>query len=200
MGAVAGAVRAGTPAEVLAFLPGPGSSPVGLIHLACHASAGASSNTSSLLLATGQDVGTTDPVPPSGHRLRVAEILRRAHDRTADHDIVLVLSACTSDVSVDVHDEALTLATAFLTAGATTVVGSLWAVPDDVTPVLMYVFHHHLAVDRLPPADALRAAQLWMLDPNREPPPGMPADLIRIAGSANLAAVEAWAAFAHHGR
>lgn len=185
LGTAAGAAGPGTPAEVLAFLPGADATPVGVVHLACHASTGASSDTSSLRLA---------------HRLRVDDVLRRAGHRTADRDLVLVLSACTSDVSVDAHDEALTLATAFLAAGATTVVGSLWAVPDNVTPLLMYLFHHHLTVHERPPADALRAAQLWMLDPDRQPPPGMHADLIRIAGSTDLTAIDAWAAFAHHGR
>jgi CHAT domain-containing protein len=32
------------------------------------------------------------------------------------------------------------------------------------------------------PADALRAAQLWMLDPARSAPPGMPAELAAEAG------------------
>jgi hypothetical protein len=179
LGTASGAAGPGTPAEVLDSLRD-----AGLVHLACHASTGAGSDTSFLRL---------------GERLLVADVLRRARHRTTDRRMVLVLSACTSDVSADAHDEALTLATAFLAAGATTVVGSLWAVPDDITPVLMYVFHHHLTVLRRPAAEALRAAQLWMLDPDREPPPGMPADLRRTAHTNDLTAIDAWAAFAHHG-
>lgn len=194
LGTARGAAGRGTPGEVLGFLAG-----AGLLHLACHASTGASSDASFLRLAPTGGAAPGGAAMSEGAPLQIGDVLRRARHRATDRRMVLVLSACTSDVSADAHDEALTLATAFLAAGATTVVGSLWAVPDTVTPVLMYMFHHHLTVHRRPAAEALRAAQLWMLDPDRTPPPGMPDRLIRTAHSNDLTAIDAWAAFAHHG-
>ena len=85
----------------------------------------------------------------------------------------MVLVACRTDVTAADHDEALTLSTAFLAAGAVTAVGSRWDLRDDPSAALMFMFHHYLAAGRRPD-DALRDAQLWMLDPDRVPPPSMP--------------------------
>src|SRR5207244_1296773 len=54
------------------------------------------------------------------------------------------LRVCTTAVTISDHDEVHTHSTVFLAAGAATVVASLWAVPDDTPPHLMYAFHHHL--------------------------------------------------------
>jgi CHAT domain-containing protein len=65
----------------------------------------------------------------------------------------------------------------------------------------MFLFHRHLV--RNPdqsPAEALRAAQLWMLDPHREPPPEMPAPLAAQARRAFIPDPLAWAAFTYHGK
>jgi CHAT domain-containing protein len=97
-------------------------------------------------------------------------------------------------------DEAFSLSTAFLVAGARTVYGSLWPVPDTATSLLMYVVHHHLTVDGRAPADALHQAQLWMLDPGRTPPPGMPDDLAAHCSGSDLGDPVSWAAFTHMGR
>jgi CHAT domain-containing protein len=79
------------------------------------------------------------------------------------------------------------------------VLGARWAVDDRLTAVAMFALHHYLAVDRLPAADALRAAQLWMLDPDRAPLPGMPSTLRDRARRRLLGDVSVWAAFGHHG-
>jgi CHAT domain-containing protein len=42
------------------------------------------------------------------------------------------------------------------------VIGSLWPVSSAHTARMMIVFHHHLRTQE--PAEALRSAQLWMLD------------------------------------
>jgi CHAT domain-containing protein len=80
------------------------------------------------------------------------------------------------------------------------VYGSLWTVPDSETSLLMFMVHHYLVRERLGPAEALHAAQLWMLDPARVAPASMPADLAALTGSASLARPTAWAAFTHLGR
>ena len=57
-----------------------------------------------------------------------------------------------------------------------TVVGTRWQVPDHPTTLLMFMFHHLMIRRGYPPRDALRGAQLWMLEPVRIPPPEMPAE------------------------
>jgi CHAT domain-containing protein len=93
----------------------------------------------------------------------------------------------------------LTLATAFLAAGAATVVGARWEIRDEHTSVLMYMFHHYLLRENLPPADALRSAPLWMFDPRRGVPAEMP-EALRARVSQRLARVIFWAGFTHQGQ
>ncbi|MEE1812787.1 CHAT domain-containing protein [Streptomyces sp. BE133] len=183
---------AGTPAELLAVLPG-GASPASVVHLSCHALAAPRPTDSALRLAgppgAGQDAG----------RLTVAGILDGAVGRRPDAaGPLVVLSACETDLSTRHHDEALTLATALVTAGAADVVGSRWAVRDGPTSVMMAVFHH-LCAGGLAPPDALRAAQLWMLNPHRKPPPTLDDPLCREATRPDLHHLHHWAAFTHQG-
>ncbi|GHJ41573.1 hypothetical protein Sm713_71820 [Streptomyces sp. TS71-3] len=53
----------------------------------------------------------------------------------------------------------------------------------------------------LAPPDALRAAQLWMLDPERSPVPGLSGDLLALAERSRdlFGTVPAWAGFIHQG-
>ena len=80
----------------------------------------------------------------------------------------MVLASCLTDVTGADYDEALTLATAFLSAGAAGVVAARWLVPEADTAVFMLMFHQLLNGQYPDPAAALRATQLWMLDPGRE--------------------------------
>ncbi|MFB8415190.1 CHAT domain-containing protein [Streptomyces albidoflavus] len=184
---------AGTPEDVLAVLPG-GTIPASLVHLSCHAVAAARPTESALRLAV-------PPGAPAGaERLTVAGIL----DAFADQEPgpagpLVVLSACETDLSGGHHDEALTLATALVASGAADVVGSRWAVRDGPTSVMTAVLHHHLTEGRLAPPDALRAAQLWMLDPHREPPPTLTGPLRGEAARPDLHELCHWAAFTHQG-
>jgi CHAT domain-containing protein len=57
------------------------------------------------------------------------------------------LAACTTHVGGRDYDEVLSLAIALLAAGARTVFGSLWRVPDEATSLLMYLVHHHVTID-----------------------------------------------------
>lgn len=75
-----------------------------------------------------------------------------------------------------------------------------WAIPDRATSVLMYMFHHHLATRRLSVWEALRQAQIWMLDPHRSIPVSMPEPLRRQLAPDELAHVSAWAGFVHFGQ
>jgi CHAT domain-containing protein len=114
----------------------------------------------------------------------------------------VILANCTSDLAVSDHDEALTLATAFLSAGAAAVVGSRWDVADDPrTTALMLVLHHRMRAGDTA-GEALRAAQLWMLDPHRTLPGELAGceDVFREAERRGMDELEVWSAFAHHGR
>ncbi|AWL30866.1 CHAT domain-containing protein [Streptomyces albidoflavus] len=184
---------AGTPEDVLAALPG-GTVPASLVHLSCHAVAASRPTESALRLAA-------PPGAPAGAgRLTVAGILDASADqRPGPAGPLVVLSACETDLSGGHHDEALTLATALVAAGAADVVGSRWAVRDGPTSVLTAVLHHHLTDGRLAPPDALRATQLWMLDPHREPPPTLTGPLRAEAARPDLHQLCHWAAFTHQG-
>ncbi|MEU5031091.1 CHAT domain-containing protein [Streptomyces milbemycinicus] len=182
---------AGTPEDVLSHLPG-SPSPASLLHLVVHGLAGLRPTDSALHLAEGAQ---------GSGRLTVTRILDvPVEDQSAVGPLV-VLSACETDLSSRDHDEALTPTTALLARGATDVVGSRWKVSDSASAALMVVFHHHLTVMGLAPPDALRAAQLWMLDPDRRPVPGLRDELLaETEGNVRgLARVVSWAGFIHQG-
>jgi CHAT domain-containing protein/tetratricopeptide (TPR) repeat protein len=74
---------------------------------------------------------------------------------------LIVLSACQTALGRDLRGESpMGLTHAFLSAGASGVVVSLWSVDDRATAVLMERFYRGLLVAGLPPAEALRQAQL----------------------------------------
>jgi CHAT domain-containing protein len=111
----------------------------------------------------------------------------------------VVLSACETDLSHRDHDEALTPSTVFVACGAADVVGSRWAIRDSATAVMMAAFHHSLTVGGLAPPDALRAAQMRMLDEHREPPATLGDPLRREADRPDLHRPHHRAAFTHQG-
>jgi CHAT domain-containing protein len=80
---------------------------------------------------------------------------------------LIVLSACQTALGRDLRGEGpMGLTHAFLSAGASGVVVSLWSVDDRATAVLMERFYRGLLAGGLPPAEALRQAQLAL---RREP-------------------------------
>ncbi|MGW1139101.1 CHAT domain-containing protein [Streptomyces zhihengii] len=156
----------------------------GVLHLACHGTVEAGRRHSSYLKL-------------SGGRLPAEELTEGA-SRLRDLELV-VLAACRTNVSGHGYDEAYSLSTAFLVAGARSVVGSLWPVPDDATSLLMYMTHHYLNREELTPGAALRRAQLWMLDPGRQAPPGMPKEMVARVGRIKADDLIGWAGFTHLG-
>jgi hypothetical protein len=183
-----------TPASVLAALPGSAEQPgAALIHLSCHAQSGPSPTESCLQLRPGEG-------EPGSGLLPVGEILRRAARRpAAAPGGLVVLAACGTDLSPSDYDEALTLASAFVTAGAVSVVGTRWPVPDARTAIMMFMFHQFISAGEAPAA-ALSRAQAWMLDADRKVPQEMPSDLAKAIPRQDLADPTAWAAFAHQGK
>jgi hypothetical protein len=78
---------------------------------------------------------------------------------------LVVLSACDTGLSVPAGGEGLFgLQRAFQVAGARAVVASLWKVDDEITQQLMSRFYANLWEKRLPPLEALRQAQLSILN------------------------------------
>jgi hypothetical protein len=176
----------GTAEQVRAWLvnrsPGAGT----MLHLACHGFFRPEPAPEGYLLLGG------------GTELKVDElvdVLATAPDREI---ALVVLAACNSGRAVYGYDEAYSLGTGFLAGGVRSVLSSQWSVPDAATSWLMYMFHHNVRATGMPPWQALRQAQLWMLDPARTPPSGMPAELIPGPGDHPEEPVN-WAGFVHYG-
>jgi len=82
---------------------------------------------------------------------------------------LVVLSACQTALGKEIRGEGLVgLTRGFMYAGARRVVASLWNVDDSATAKLMERFYRKmLGPEKLPPAAALRAAQLEMMREER---------------------------------
>jgi CHAT domain-containing protein/tetratricopeptide (TPR) repeat protein len=77
---------------------------------------------------------------------------------------LVVLSACQTGLGKEIRGEGLVgLTRGFMYAGAARVVVSLWSVDDEATSELMSRLYSRMIRDGLPPAAALRAAQIEML-------------------------------------
>lgn len=186
--------------DVLAALPHgalPGSS---LLHFGCHGRVGLPALASSLRLGTNPRGGEES--------VSVRDILRQSRTGQA-HGLdggLVVLASCLTDVTEYDYDEALTLAAAFLATGSTGVVAARWSVPSAETALFMAAFHRFLNERDGDPAYALREAELWMLNPDREVPDSWPNELRDEAsldgqpGGPNLTSTEAWAGFTYQGR
>ena len=197
LGPVEGADGPGTPEGLLARLPGSGATSPSVVHLACHAAAG-----------DEPELSVIDLSEP----LTVARVLAQGTGQAGDEPgPLVVLAACETALTRSSHDEALTVATAFLAAGAAGVVGSLWKVNNRYTSVLMVVFHHFLHTEGLPAADALRRTQLWALDPAHPTVEELLCSRSDAGDATSLpewfrsrlptrSNVAMWAAFTHHGR
>ena len=144
---------------ILGALPGSKRQGASLLHLTTHGQA-----------AHGQAAHSQATAAPAVQAygckwLPLADILAQARDRYLDAPGGLVItSACLTDVTLADYDESLTMATAFLAAGATAVIGTRWPVDDDTTLALSIRVHQHLK-DGHDPAEALRRAQLDLLRP-----------------------------------
>jgi CHAT domain-containing protein len=81
---------------------------------------------------------------------------------------LVVLSACETGLGKEISGEGLVgLTRGFMHAGASRVMASLWKVSDAGTAALMAEFYRAMEKDNLPPAAALRAAQIKMWQQKR---------------------------------
>jgi hypothetical protein len=176
-----------TSERLLEELLGPEPSSASLLHLFTHASGSADDPLAGVRLQT-QDGW-----------LPIADILTSASSRNpASSGALVICDACVTDVTFGHQDESLTMATAFLAAGAAGVVGTRWPVDDDAAAVLTYAFHLRLAAGSAP-GEALRDAQLWMIDPDRTPLPGLPGALAVELQPGRFAEPASWAGYVYHG-
>jgi CHAT domain len=195
---------AATRADVLGALPRAERPGASLLHFGCHGRVQVPVLGSSLSL--GQDDRGREVTVEVRDILRQARSGRLAGPATGHAGGLVILASCLTDVTEQDFDEALSLAAAFLAAGSAGVVAARWLVADAVTAPFMNVFHQMLNGPHPDPAAALRAAQLWLLDPDREMPGDWPkalreeATLAVSSGGPDLAGPEAWAAFTYQGR
>jgi hypothetical protein len=179
---------AGTPEDVRAWLRADGVAAGAMLHLASHGvmDTELESASSRLVLAEG-DLTADELIDVLGG--------------SPHHPIgLVVLAACHTGRSIHGYDEAYSLATMFLAAGVRSVLSTQWSVPDQDTSLLMYLFHHYLVIEHRPPWDALRRAQMWMLDDARSVPDRMPEPLRRALDGSDPRRVAAWAGFVHWGQ
>jgi CHAT domain-containing protein/Tfp pilus assembly protein PilF len=85
---------------------------------------------------------------------------------------LVALSACRTALGQEIRGEGLVgLTRGFMYAGAARVLASLWSVEDRATADLMAIFYRDHLRQRLPPAEALRRAQLEIASqPGRKSP------------------------------
>jgi CHAT domain-containing protein/tetratricopeptide (TPR) repeat protein len=124
-----------------------------IVHLACHG------------LYDWEDPFESALVLADGERLTWRRVVA---DFKLPRAPLVTLSACETGVAdtFELPDEVIGLATAFLLAGASGVVSSLWAVDDAATALLMQHFYARVREgDELPAA--LCAAQRWLRDADR---------------------------------
>lgn len=101
-------------------------------------------------------------VMAGGEILHLSEILGRIR---LGPETLVVLSACETGIAEyrELPDETYGLALAFLGAGASAVICSLWPVSDRSTRLLMLKLYEYLHAGASAPA-ALRSAQRWLRD------------------------------------
>jgi CHAT domain-containing protein len=130
--------------------------------------------------------------------LPLSRILEQARDRAPDAPGSLVITnACLTDRNHGHYDESLTLATGFLAAGASAVIGTRWPVDDDTAAALSLRLHLHLQVGR-EPAEALRRAQLDLLRPTADIRRSLGPQLAALTDD-RLSHPATWAGHVHHG-
>ena len=117
--------------------------------------------------------GYYDWADPSGSGLELDESsLLSARDignLRLDSISMVTLSACETGITdADrIQTEFIGLAGSFLSAGAATVLSSLWAVDDESTAVLMASYYRNLFLEKLSPPHALQHAQQSLRDDAR---------------------------------
>lgn len=102
-------------------------------------------------------------VDEKGNRQEGFLRLHDVYNLRLEADLV-VLSACETALGKEVKGEGIVgLTRGFMFAGAPMVAASLWRVEDQATADLMKRFYQRMLLEKVPPATALRQAQISML-------------------------------------
>lgn len=184
---------AGTPADVLAHLPGPAGPGAGLLHLGCTLRATGSPG---LELADPGEAGESGEAAGRAV-LDIARIAAQAG--AAPGQEAGGLAILPADVGAH-HDRWVPFADALLDAGLTGVIGWLWPVPEPVATLMLLVLHGKLVDDGLPAATAVHEVHRWMRDLDRSAPPYLPPGAAAALFGTDLADPRYWAALCHRGR
>ena len=170
-----------------------------ILHFACHAYANLADPLNSGLFVADRDLIT------------VQDLLRER----LDHVRLAVLSACQSGVpGMHLIGEVIGLPTALLQAGATAVIGTMWAIDDLTTVLLIDRFYSLWQRQAHSPCEALRRAQQWLRDTTNveklrdvaiDYAGEVPSDIKRFLQSEGLeqrsfSDISSWAAFSYVGR
>jgi hypothetical protein len=128
--------------RVLSYLPR-----AAVMHFACHADVSRDEVLDSAVILAGRG------------RLSLRDLLQAELPMAR----LAVLSACSSALAgADLQNEVVSLPSALAQAGVAGVVGSLWAVDDIATAVLLARFYDLWLTEQLPGPAALAGAQTWM--------------------------------------
>ncbi|MCU7937099.1 MAG: CHAT domain-containing protein [Candidatus Thiodiazotropha sp. (ex Dulcina madagascariensis)] len=127
----------------------------GYLHFACHGRYGWQGQPlASALYLAGDEVLTLDELIST---------------RNLQATRLVTMSACESGIAAltESPDEYVGLVAGFFLLGAAGIMSSLWSVDDRSTYLLMERFYRNHLTEKLPPAQALREAQLWLRDVTR---------------------------------
>ncbi len=132
-----------------------------IAHFACHGSFDFSNPRKSALILAGAKSAADGFDSDDIAELTLEEIF----DLSLSKCRLVTLSACETGLTDirDTTDEYIGLPSGFLSAGATSVISTLWVVDDVSTAILMIKFYEILLSESRPPvAIALRESQLWL--------------------------------------
>jgi CHAT domain-containing protein len=124
-------------------------------------------NSGIVLAGGGRAPDTEQPQPPGSLPQSEDGILTAEEVQSLDMSgtEMVVLSACETGLGQRLYGQGmLGLQRAFHVAGAKAVIASLWKVEDAATSVLMEQFYTNLWVKKMPKLEALRQAQLTVLN------------------------------------
>lgn len=101
--------------------------------------------------------------------LTMSKISQTLNPKPMDMAVLIACETAITDVFSHWRDQFMGLPSGFLRTGANIVVGSLWPVPVDETSLIFIRFYKELLEEgkSKSPAEALRQAQLWMLNASR---------------------------------
>lgn len=129
-----------------------------ILHMATHGTFGFTPEDNFVVIGAKDDTGQYNET------LTISELdrlIRNVNDPTREPIELLTLTAC--DTAIGGNRSTLGLAGVAIRAGVRSAIATLWSVSDESTPEIVDHFYEQLQTPELTKAEALRAAQLAML-------------------------------------